>query len=168
MSNNKNEKRIFTIALVIGLLVGFGIGFWIGQKPDISDSSLDPKNKEKTEISTEKTVTIKDQTPGEAVTVSQVSVINVSWLAVREDDNGSLGRILGAVRLSPGFHSDITVPLLRGTVVNELYYVTIYEDDGDTIFDFSKDKLVTGASGQPQVFPFRTISGGSRGEIEEG
>lgn len=84
-----------------------------------------------------------DQPAGDSVRVSEARLSRVSWVAVRDDL-----RIYGAARVNPpaggGTVTDITVPLLRNTETGKTYSVVVYADDGDNIFDFKKDALVSG------------------------
>lgn len=88
-------------------------------------------------------IQVNDQPAGDSVRVIEARLSRVSWVAVRDDL-----RIYGAARVNPpvggGTVTDIAVPLLRNTEAGTMYKVVVYADDGDSIFDFTKDALVEG------------------------
>lgn len=87
-------------------------------------------------------VTIKDQAAGSNVTIADMSIKKVSWVAVRD---AKTKWILGARRFEPDTKTGIVV-LLRGTTAGTAYEGVIYVDDGDKKFDFHKDFLVEGVA----------------------
>jgi hypothetical protein len=147
--------------LVLGLILGFIIGY-------VSTDVEEPEHEEDTSSIEEsaalvestdtkqsnvvpvQTVEVKDilvktvsQAAGNRVVVPTVNTPAVSWIAVREDRNGELWSILGARRVQPGLHQNVSVPLLRNTIPDTLYHVVVYEEDGDGLFDHKADTLVT-------------------------
>lgn len=94
-------------------------------------------------LNTGEDVLVDDQPAGDSVIVMEAALSRVSWLAVRDDM-----RIYGAARVTPpvggGTMTDISIPLLRNTESGKTYKVVVYADDGDNMFDFKKDALVTG------------------------
>lgn len=85
-------------------------------------------------------VTIRDQAAGSNVTISDMTITKVSWVAVRD---AKTKWILGARRFEPGQKTGIVV-LLRNTVADTKYEGVIYVDDGDKAFNHKKDILVNG------------------------
>jgi len=88
-------------------------------------------------------VVAEDQGAGGSVKVASVSLTKTSWVAVKD----AKGWVLGAARLGAGSHSNVTVPLLRATTAGINYYVVIFVDDGDNVFDHKKDAVLTNAAG---------------------
>jgi hypothetical protein len=86
---------------------------------------------------------VVDQPAGMSVKVRSANLVQMGWIAVRDSN----GRTLGAGRFGPGMHTDVEVPLLRGTEAGQSYQALIYVDDGDREFDLRKDILVTGSDG---------------------
>ena len=97
---------------------------------------------------------VADQSAGGVVYVSQLVFAEESWIAVREDNNGELGNILGAHRYPVG-KQDGVIELLRNTEAGKTYYVVIYVDDGDKKFDHKKDVLLTDNLGDVTATIFR-------------
>jgi hypothetical protein len=98
-------------------------------------------------------VSVSDQAAGASVRVASVTTSRVSWVAVRDDM-----RIYGAAKVTPSSSSgaveNIEVPLLRGIEAGNAYKVVVYADDGDGVFDFKKDSLVSGVEAS-----FNALSG---------
>ena len=97
---------------------------------------------------------VADQSAGGVVYVSQLVFTEESWIAVREDNNGELGNVLGAHRYSAGKHNG-SIELLRNTEPGKTYYVVIYVDDGDKKFDHKKDVLLVDNLGDVTAAIFR-------------
>jgi len=98
-------------------------------------------------------VSVADQVAGESVLIASVTLNQMGWVAVRDED----GRVLGAARLDAGSWENVTVPLLRGTTAQKSYQVLLYVDDGDRAFDLHKDILITDAGGGVAGTTFRTF-----------
>lgn len=85
-----------------------------------------------------------EQEPGKALKVKHVMLVKPGFVVVgppligRMDDT----KFIAAHFLQSGTYSDITVPLSRYMDRYEAY-VSLYEDDGDQIFDRSKDRMLT-------------------------
>lgn len=79
------------------------------------------------------------QTAGNVVIVHNVSANRVTWVAVRENNDGALGNILGARRIEAGNNQNVTVELLRPTTAENEYFVVLFEDNGDMMFDHRTD-----------------------------
>ncbi|PIR83728.1 hypothetical protein COU18_03580 [Candidatus Kaiserbacteria bacterium CG10_big_fil_rev_8_21_14_0_10_51_14] len=83
-------------------------------------------------------VTVVDQPAGSSVLVASVSVPQMGWVAVRDNN----GHVLGAARVEAGTHASVVVPLLRVTESGGRYQVLLYTDDGDREYDLHKDSLL--------------------------
>lgn len=98
---------------------------------------------------------VVDQSAGGVVYISSLTFPKESWIAVREDNNGELGNILGAQRYPAGTQTGV-VTLLRNTNAGQTYYAVIYLDDGDGEFDHKKDTLLVDSEGDAPAAIFRT------------
>jgi len=103
-------------------------------------------------------VQANNQKAGTSVVVESATLRDIGWIAVRENINGEMGNVLGAVRKNAGTHTSIAIDLLRKTVPNQAYYVVIYKDNGDGEFQYTQDTLVE-VNQQTVYSTFRTISG---------
>jgi len=156
-------SRINISFLIAGLIVGFLVGyvsvrpsndtptaektFQDGQEVSINDDSqsgvLDINTPVSTTVVEDFNLKANNQPAGDSVIVEEAQLPYVSWITVREDRNGEFGSILGAYRLQPGIHSGFDVSLQRGTEANKFYHIVIYKDDGDGVFDYKADTLVS-------------------------
>lgn len=159
-----NNRIIIGGVVVIALLF---VGWWLTSKPagegavatstasTTSDTSTTSTTGDinPSMVSTGEAVTVRDQAAGDSVAVASVSLKQMGWVAVRDSD----GRVLGAARFDAGTWSDVSVPLLRGTVAASPYQVLLYADDGDRAFDLHKDILITGSNGGVAGTTFKTL-----------
>lgn len=161
MKNNFSGPVI--LALVIGLIVGFALGVWwqnsVDKSPEVEENVVTFEQNEVSDefggsttlvdnvpsVATQAgtgMIVVEDQAAGASVLVSKVIAGQGSWLAVREDMDGALGNILGATYIEAGDYGDVTVPLRRGTESGNTYYVVLFGDNGDDIFNYTVDGMV--------------------------
>jgi hypothetical protein len=89
-----------------------------------------------------------NQGAGTLVVLSDVEYpANAGWIVVRDYEDQTPGRILGAARfnVTDGLVPE-TVTLLRGTEAGATYQVVFYNENGDRVFDLADDTLVDGIS----------------------
>jgi len=91
----------------------------------------------------DESIQVADQSAGMEVKVSSLSLSEMGWVGVRDNE----GRVLGAGRFDAGSFKDVTISLLRATVAGDSYQALLYVDDGDKAFDLQKDILITGSNG---------------------
>ena len=118
-----------------------------------SSSATSTGNINPSMVGTGEAVTVRDQAAGASVAVASVTLNQMGWVAVRDED----GRVLGAARFDAGTMSDVSVPLLRATTANSSYQVLLYVDDGDREFDLHKDILIMGANSEVAGTTFKTL-----------
>jgi hypothetical protein len=156
---NMNRNTIITgvIALIVGVLIGWFIGqssgtpktAMTGEKmvANIDSAMSDDKSKDgammegdsmKT-VDADAAVLVSDQAAGNTVTVASVETSESTWVAIREGVNGGMGNILGASRIDAGASNNIVVDLLRPTMAGNDYYVVLFNDNGDRMFDHKID-----------------------------
>ncbi len=167
--NNTNRNLIITgaVALVAGLIIGWFIGHGSAPKTamtggnnmvaDSNSAMNENKNTDDSSMAgedssmssdTDAAVMVSDQTAGDAVTVASVETSKPTWVAVREDNNGVMGNILGASRVDAGASNNIVVNLLRPTMAGKDYFVVLFTDNGDRTFDYKTDMPVD-SNGSP-------------------
>ncbi|MCC6290869.1 hypothetical protein IT398_02290 [Candidatus Nomurabacteria bacterium] len=132
------------IGLIVGLVIGYIVGASWGGSSRVQEKSDSGTEKEAQEpVASDETISISDQVAGQLVTVSGLTTSEPTWVAVREDNNGVGGDILGATLLPiSGVQSDVGVDLLVPTVSGDKYHINLYIDDGDQIFDNRLDSLL--------------------------
>tara|TARA_B100000745_G_scaffold272541_1_gene200474 strand:+ start:2958 stop:3452 length:495 start_codon:yes stop_codon:yes gene_type:complete len=84
-------------------------------------------------------ITVRNQLSGDLVTVSSVTLANNGWIVIHEETDGLIGNALGAVRKDAGTYTDVTIPLLRATAEGLRYWVVLYSDDNDRLFNIKND-----------------------------
>jgi hypothetical protein len=170
----KQEGQKTVVAFIAGLLIG-GLLVWvfssspadapvdslgIDEKPDTTESTTKVEStKTDTTVDSANTIAVKtvqvdanasvsvsNQAAGAIVTLGDTTFpTNDGWIAVREVEDGVLGRILGAARYSidlglvPG-----SVQLLRATEAGKTYAVTFFTENGDRVFDLNDDIIIEG------------------------
>ena len=87
-------------------------------------------------------IDVTNQPAGALVVVKHVDASLPTWIAIREVVGQTVGNILGA-RLVAQSSDDVSVDLLRSTDADSKYQIYLYQDDGDSIFDFERDLLIT-------------------------
>ena len=149
-------QRDTTILVIAVALVSGGFGFLFGRLSINSMPSVasEPLQREAPLLpgsilagSNGNTVAIDDQSPGTRVTVDSVTLARDGWIVVHEDRGGAPGNILGARRLNTGTEQNFEVELLRPTTEGGVYYAMIHEDDGDRVFDHTRDMPLRNAEG---------------------
>jgi len=163
-SERANPYRI-VISFVIGVALGLGGGWlWFSKDagappqgiPGQGDAAERPGAVSGTILAGEHAIYVRDQAPGFSVAVEMAVFAKDGWVAVHEDAEGAPGNILGAGRFPAGEHSG-EVELLRATVPGGNYYAMLHEDDGDGVFDFSKDMPVRDTAGNIVQMQFTAI-----------
>ena len=148
MREDKKESKDGNNKIVLGFVGGLVMGvlvtlFFTGGMETLgkAQGSLDTLSTT-TPATISLHVSVNDQKAGKTVKVLKVMVQNVSWIAVRENNNDIMGRILGARKVALGEHENISVELLRPTAKGVMYAVVLYKDDGDGEFDHTSDALI--------------------------
>ncbi|MAZ40980.1 hypothetical protein CL654_02590 [bacterium] len=127
----ETQKYVLGTILIILILVGVTVL--------VKNQASAPGAGDTGSVSNSNSVTVESQVAGESVLVKELTLSDRLWVVVYEERDGDKGNILGARRLQEGSHNDQIVTLLRGTEAGNRYYVLLHNDDGDDIFDFTKD-----------------------------
>lgn len=90
-------------------------------------------------------VSAEDQSAGMAVSVV-VKAEREIWVAVHEDTGGKPGNILGAQLFTKGTATG-RIELLRRLMAGRKYYAMLHADNGDGVFDHTKDLPLMSSAG---------------------
>ena len=101
-------------------------------------------------------IIVSTQVAGNMVVVDHAELVADGWIAVHEENNDSIGNVLGAARKDEGTHTNIEVPLLRSTISNTRYWVVLYIDDGDRLFNLATDAPELQGNGEVVLTSFTT------------
>lgn len=100
------------------------------------------------------------QEAGPTVAISNINVDTPTWVVIYDDALGVPGKALGAQLFFPvvqGGESSGTVSLVRYTLPAHSYLAAERVDNGDHIYDATKDQLVTDpTNGKPLTVSFTT------------
>lgn len=171
-NQGRDGYQKFIIFLVI-LLIGGSFGFSLGRKAE--RRGLEPRGKANYGQSAgkkegapvgsasqaggamlvgENAIAVSDQAPGSKVSVSLVTLAKDGWVVVHADRDGKPGNILGAQRFNVGANQNGEVDLLKPTEEGKVYYAMLHADDGDKMFDHTKDLPVTDPQGNVIMMRF--------------
>jgi hypothetical protein len=102
-------------------------------------------------------VVISDQFPGNIVYVSSVQLAAPGFVAIHKDSNGTPGDIIGYQYFDKGINPG-KITLTSPTVEGGIYYAMLHSDDGDKIFNATKDLPIKDAAGNVIMKLFRGSS----------
>lgn len=150
----------FVAGIIVGVLIS---GAWIAAGNGDFTSlryafNLSTSTPSRAEADTRgSVVSVADQAAGDSVFVSSVNAAVPVWVAVRELNGRDLGNVLGAVKVGAP-RTNVSIPLLRGTVSGRTYAIELYRDDGEGDFDPARFSVyVDYDSGLRIVAYFNTI-----------
>lgn len=170
MENESFFSAKMIIAFLVGIIIGF-LGTWVSMREpadkianvDINDEISEDDEASGAVLSDRNAILVRDQKAGTNVDIELVTLENVGWVVIHEDNNGALGNALGAQLFDVGKSKGV-VELLRGTEAGKTYYATIRQDDGDHAFDLTKDILLLDEAGNPIQVKFKATDGVSATE----
>lgn len=103
-------------------------------------------------------VLVDDQKAGMQVTLSEVGMTRLGWVAIGKFDEDIALQVLGAKRFDVGSYKNVTMNLLAPTQVGTTYRAVLYYDDGDGVFDHKKDTLILRSEDTPQGTVFTVFN----------
>lgn len=143
-------------AIVAPIAIGGRVGSTEGTGGDISKKE-NVKNDDGGLLALSNSILVNDQLAGDRVNVSEVKFSKFGWAVVHEQKDGILGNALGAQKFEAGTHEDGYIYLLRNSEPENLYYVILYEDNGDFEFDLKVDTPLQDENGKMIMTEFNTI-----------
>lgn len=133
-----NTKKFFFIGIVIAIL---GIGFlFLGR----GDKNVPVSNDSSGFIVSNNSIYAAEQAPGRDVLISVVRLEKPGFVVIHDDVAGSPGKILGASSLFKAGETKNPEPikLSKTTIDGETIYAMLHLDDGDSVFNATKDKPI--------------------------
>lgn len=157
-------RSFSSVSFVAGIMVGVLIsGAWIASSNGDFSSlryafNLSTSTPSRAEADTRgSVVSVADQPAGDSVLVASVNAPVPVWVAVRELSGRDLGNVLGALKVGAP-KTEVSVPLLRGTLPGRTYAIELYRDDGEGDFDPARYSVyVDFDSGSRIVAYFHTV-----------
>jgi hypothetical protein len=166
--------KIF-IAFILGLVIGaLTTNYLLGsEQPEESKNTgsnnelsivtdkIDPDRGDNLNnfLGTNASFEVSNQLAGNNVTVTNVKMPQSGWVVVHEVLDGFVANALGATRIDEGDYDVVTVELLRPSVPQSDYVVTLYADDGNKHFDINADTPMFDIDGNAIFKEFETASG---------
>jgi hypothetical protein len=102
---------------------------------------------------------VENQLAGESVFVKEVKMPQAGWVVVHEVLDGFVANALGATRIDAGEYDVVVVELLRPSIPESDYVVTLYADDGNKQFEINSDSPMIDTKGDAIFKEFETASG---------
>lgn len=143
--------------LVIIVLIGLGIYFWGGSpstSTDTTDTTNPVVNQQNGELNR---IIVTDQFPGNIVYITTVQLAQPGFVAIYADNAGKPGTFIGSQYFDKGIGPG-KVTLTQSTIDGSTYYAVLVADDGDKIFDASKDTTVKDSKGMVIMKSFKATS----------
>ncbi len=102
---------------------------------------------------------VPDQSPGEAVFVSQVVLDRSGFVAIHNtDENDEPGEIIAVSELLiSGTHEDVVVSIEGGTSAGDELYAMLHTDNGDGVFSQEDDNPLMSEEGNPILSSFEIL-----------
>lgn len=159
MQNSKGA--LIWIIIIIVLLV---LGTWLIVRNNDTET-MPEENTETTMNTVENKLAVKDQFPGDIAFVSDLSLRDAGFVAIHKDNAGAPGEIIGTKYFEKGSTVVGQVNLTQKTENGKTYYAMLHTDDGDKVFDASKDLPAKDAAGMNVMKSFKatTVLDGTKG-----
>lgn len=150
----KPWQWIVTVVIIIVLIV-LGIMMFSGKGGEEGTTETPSTNEGSGLVSGQlNRVVVSDQFPGNVVYISSAQLTNDGWVVIHKDDAGKPGAIIGSAYFAKGINPG-KVTLTENTVEGGIYYAMLHSDDGDKVFDASKDLPLKDAVGNVIMKIFR-------------
>jgi len=169
----QNTKFIGT--LVVGIIVGLLVAYlWLGKDGYNTPLNADDVaggvnagilNERRTDTSVVLTpeakagFTVEMQLAGDTAVIKDVVMPESGWVVVHEVVEGVVANALGATRLDAGEYDMVIVELLRPSIPESAYIVSLYSDNGNREFEIHMDTPIIGSDGNAIFKTFETASG---------
>lgn len=144
-SGIKAWQWIVTILVIIALII---IGVMVS-KNNSGDSMIDDTVMTDTSggsINDVNRIVMSDQYPGNVVYISSVQFAKDGWVVIHKDESGKPGAVIGSMYFAKGINPG-KITLTSSTVEGGIYYAMLYSDDGDKVFDVTKDLPIKDSKG---------------------
>jgi hypothetical protein len=113
------------------------------------------------------TVVVNDQPAGSSVAIERVNFEKAGWVVIREDNNGTAGKVLGARCFNPGTNQgNMTVLITDGKNSKSLtpgssYIAQLRDDnDGECVYNgIAEEASILDEAGKPVQAIFQALAG---------
>ena len=113
-------------------------------KQDFAQSETYSIARDSSENQSENSIGISTQKPGWIAELDYISASEAGYVVISSSDNPTPGNIMGASGIiTSGTTGRTEIKLYRAMKNGGEYFATLFKDDGDGVFNFSKDLPVT-------------------------
>lgn len=144
-------------AVVIIILIVLGVYVFGGKSTTTTDDVVDNDDTSINTPASANRMVVSDQFPGNIVYLSSVQLTQPGWVVIHKDNAGTPGAIIGYQWFDKGINPG-KITLSEGTVEGGVYYAMIHTDDGDKIFNATKDLPLKDAAGNIIMKIFRATA----------
>lgn len=141
-------KTILIIIVVLIIVIGMGVMFLSPR--EIGESGIDKDSAGL--IVSENAIYVAEQAPSKTVSVAVARFEKPGFVVIHEDTNTAPGKILGVsgLLMAGEAKNSLQIALSRSTVDEETIYAMLHFDDGDGVFDATKDRpVLDSVAGEP-------------------
>lgn len=143
-------------AIVIIILIIIGIMVFGGKSSEAPTDTNEPTPTDSTAQEVNRIV-MSDQYPGNIVLISSVQLSKGGWVVIHADSNGTPGEIIGTQWFDAGINPG-RITLTKATVEGGTYYTMLHSDDGDKVFNATKDLPLKDSRGNVIMKIFRAAA----------
>jgi hypothetical protein len=158
MNENQGIKPITWVitAIIVIILIVLGIYVFGGKSATTDDQTMVDDTASTTAASVNRIV-VSDQFPGNVVYLSSVQLAKGGWVVIHKDNAGTPGAIIGSAWFDKGINPG-KVTLSESTVEGKTYYAMLHSDNGDKVFDVTKDLPLKDANGNVIMKMFKATA----------
>lgn len=145
-----------TLLIIFIIIVTLGIGGWfLFTREKWAGSNGDSAGL----IVGKNAIYMAEQAPSKMISVAVAHFEKPGFVVIHEEASGELGKILGVSALvTAGETNSLRVTLSRPAIDEETFYAMLHLDDGDEVFDATKDKPALDLITSEPVMTIVTIS----------
>lgn len=152
-SGVKTWQWVVTVIVIVALII-IGISVFGGKSTQAPTGDDDTTAGSSTEVNR---VVMSDQFPGNVVYLSSVQLAKPGFVVVHKDNAGQPGDIIGSAYFDAGINPG-KITLTSSTVEGGVYYAMLHTDDGDKLFDVTKDLPLKDSKGNVIMKLFRAAA----------
>ncbi|MES2216550.1 MAG: hypothetical protein V4481_04625 [Patescibacteria group bacterium] len=145
---------VIIVLIIIGIMV---FGNKKGETP-IGGDNMSTSTDNGTVSQEVNRVVMTDQYPGNVVYLGSVQLAKGGWVVIHKDNNGTPGAVIGTQWLDAGLSAGTKITLTQSTTEGGLYYVMLHSDDGDKVFNETKDLPLKDSRDSVIMKPFRAYA----------
>ncbi|OHA16882.1 MAG: hypothetical protein A3C79_00955 [Candidatus Taylorbacteria bacterium RIFCSPHIGHO2_02_FULL_45_28] len=156
-SGIKTWQWVVTVIVIIVLIIIGIMVFGNDKASDQDDLGTDIDTTDTTASIEANRVVLGDQFPGNVVFLSSVQLANGGWVVIHKDNAGIPGEIIGSMYFNKGINTG-KITLTKPTTEGGIYYAMLHSDDGDKVFDDTKDLPLKDSKGNTIMKLFRATA----------